>query len=212
MEQNIKYRLRFAVGFLLVMAIGMMGIATQVASQAIDTTEPVATTKSLNPVSDVYRFAVVDFSQLLDQAPQAQAVTQRLEIRFSARESELAQEKLQLENAQQNLALSSEDLSPEALIQSERDLRSRRRAYFRKLEDYREEVSIARNNSLQEIQDAIDHAIESVREQQNIDLVLRESQYMVASKRINITQDVLAYLEQQFQQQRDAVMLKPAEN
>lgn len=149
-----------------------------------------------------YRLAVVNLGKLLNEAPQALAETKRLESLFSSRESELSQEKLQLDNAQEALQLQADTLSEADRVQHERELRSRQRDYVRKLEDYREAVSIARNDSLQKVQDEIDQAVEAVRARDNIDLVFRESHYMAASERINMTDQVLAYLQQQFDQEQ----------
>lgn len=146
-----------------------------------------------------YRLAVVNLGQLLNEAPQSLAETKRLEALFSKRESELAQEKLQLDNSLQALQVERETTPATEFLQRERELRTKQRDYLRKLEDFREEVSSARNDSLQKVQDLIDRAVEEVRERDNIDIVFRESHYVAASQRVNMTQEVLTYLQQQFE-------------
>lgn len=146
-----------------------------------------------------YRLAVVNLGQLLNEAPQSLAETKRLEALFSKRESELAQEKLQLDNALQALQVEKETTPATEFLQKERELRTKQRDYLRKFEDFREEVSSSRNDALQKVQDLIDRAVEQVRERDSIDIVFRESHYVAASQRVNMTQEVLVYLQQQFE-------------
>lgn len=145
-----------------------------------------------------YRIAVVNLVKVLEQAPQAAAEGKRLESLFAAREAALAQEQLELQRAREALQ-STADVLPEAQrVQRERELRTLERDYSRKQEDLREEIRFAKDAALEKVQEQVEQAVEAVRAEGQIDIVFRESNYIVASARVNLTDKVLAYLQQQF--------------
>lgn len=148
--------------------------------------------------SPAYRIAVVNLVKVLEQAPQAAAEGKRLESLFAAREAALAQEQLELQRAREALQ-STVDVLPEAQrVQRERELRTLERDYSRKQEDLREEIRFAKDAALEKVQEQVEQAVEAVRAEGQIDIVFRESNYIVASARVNLTDKVLAYLQQQF--------------
>lgn len=148
--------------------------------------------------SPAYRIAVVNLVKVLEQAPQAAAEGKRLESLFSSREAALAQEQLELQRAREALQ-STADVLPEAQrVQRERELRTLERDYSRKQEDLREEIRFAKDAALEKVQEQVEQAVEAVRAEGQIDIVFRESNYIVASARVNLTDKVLAYLQQQF--------------
>ena len=152
--------------------------------------------------SPSYRLAVVNVVKVLEQAPQAAAEGKRLESLFAAREAALAQEQLELQRAREALQSTGETLPEAARIQRERELRTLERDYSRKQEDLREEIRFAKDAALEKVQEQVEQAVEAVRAEGQIDIVFRESNYIVASARVNLTDKVLAYLQQQFDSQK----------
>lgn len=151
-----------------------------------------------------HRLAVVNVVKVLEQAPQAAAEGKRLESLFAAREAALAQEQLELQRARETLQ-STGDVLPEAQrVQRERELRTLERDYSRKQEDLREEIRFAKDAALEKVQEQVEQAVEAVRAEGQIDIVFRESNYIVASARVNLTDKVLAYLQQQFDSAKEA--------
>lgn len=146
------------------------------------------------------RIAVVNVSRLLDQAPQAKAASEQLKAEYSPRELQLDAEQKRIQQLQDMLQrdTSSFAISADEKLQRERSLRKSQRAFSRKLEDFREDLRSARDRAFEGVQDQIFKAIGRVRQQQKIDLVLKESQYVAASDRIDITPQVLNYLQSQF--------------
>ena len=153
-------------------------------------------------VSPSYRLAVVNVVKVLEQAPQAAAEGKRLESLFAAREAALAQEQLELQRAREALQSTGETLPEAERIQRERELRTLERDYSRKQEDLREEIRFAKDAALEKVQEQVEQAVEAVRAEGQIDIVFRESNYIVASARVNLTDKVLAYLQQQFDSQK----------
>lgn len=153
--------------------------------------------------SPPYRIAVVNLVKVLEQAPQAAAEGKRLESLFASREAALAQEQLELQRARETLQSTGDTLPEAERVQRERELRNLEREYSRKQEDLREEIRFAKDAALEKVQEQVEQAVEAVRAEGQIDIVFRESNYIVASARVNLTDKVLAYLQQQFDNQKE---------
>lgn len=151
-----------------------------------------------------YRIAVVNLVKVLEQAPQAAAEGKRLETLYAGREATLAQEQLELQRARETLQSIADSLPEAQRIQRERELRTLERDYNRKQEDLREEIRFAKDAALEKVQEQVEQAVETVRAEGQIDIVFRESNYIVASARVNLTDQVLAYLQQQFDSSQPA--------
>lgn len=150
-----------------------------------------------------YRIAVVNMVVVLEQAPQAAAEGKRLEELYAGREQALKQEQIELQQLQEKFRQSADTLSQDVRVQNERELRALQRDYSRKVEDLREEIRIAKDAALEKVQEQVEQAVEAVRAQGQIDVVFRESDYIVASARVNVTDKVLAHLQQQFDKEQE---------
>lgn len=148
-----------------------------------------------------FRIAIVNVGTLLESSPQSKAANERLKAAFASREEELNKEQQAIQQAEADMAvrIESGSISEEEKLQQQRELRDRKRKNIRSLEDFREEVRTTRDIAVDNLQTQIIQAIGKVREQEQIDVVLRESDYIVASDRIDITTRVMQYLEQSFQ-------------
>lgn len=142
------------------------------------------------------RIAVVNLATLMEKSPQAQAASDKLKREYSPKEQELDTEKNAIKQAQDQLSAQVESgaLNAPDQLQQERDLRSRERTYTRNMEDFRDELRTARDIAMDGVQAVILQAIEEVRTREGIDLVFKETDYVTASKRIDMTEKVLAYL------------------
>lgn len=149
------------------------------------------------------RIAIVDVAKLLANAPQSKAADAKLKLSFVSREQNLDADKKVIRQREDDLAVGLQaGVLPDAeKVERQRELRDLQRNYAREMEDFREEVRIARDRAIDALQAEIVQAIVEVREREKIDLVLRESNYIVASDRIDITATVMQHLEQKFQAQ-----------
>lgn len=149
------------------------------------------------------RIAVVNMARLLENAPQSKAADARLKLDFVPREQKLAAEQKTIRQLEDKLSTGVQSgVLPEVdKVAGQRELRDLQRNYARAVEDFREEVRVARDAAIDALQAEIIQAIGDVREQEKIDLVLRESDYIVASDRIEMTAKVMQHLEKKFQAQ-----------
>jgi outer membrane protein len=149
------------------------------------------------------RIAIVNVATLLANSPQSKAADANLKSDFVPREQKLEADKKVIQQLEDELASRTEagSLPEDEKVQRQRELRDLQRNYARKMEDFREEVRAARDAAIDTLQEDIVKAIGEVREQEKIDIVLRESNYIVASDRVDITSKVMRHLEQKFQAQ-----------
>jgi outer membrane protein len=137
---------------------------------------------------------VVNVTFLMENAPQSEVASTQLKARFTPQEKKLAielDEINQLEIELNKIKESKGDV--ELLRQKERELRSRKRVRSRTLQDFREELRFARDAALDDVQKEVFKAIDEVRTQQDVDIVLQD--YVSASQRVDITPLVLEHLK-----------------
>jgi outer membrane protein len=148
-------------------------------------------------VAQDIRIGYVDMKRLLDAAPQVIAGRAELDIEFRPRNNELlADEELLLE-MEQELA-GAAGLTREQVAARQREIRNLRRSIERRREDLAEELNFRRNQQIKELGEEIELAVETVAKRQGYDLVL-SSPVAYASDAINITDEVLAFLETDYE-------------
>ncbi len=138
--------------------------------------------------------AVVNVTYLMEKAPQSEEASAELKRKFSPQERKLALELDELNKLEVELDKIKQSKTNIALQrQKERELRSRKRIRSRSLQDFREELRFARDSALDDVQKEVFRAIDEVRVQQDIDIVLQD--YLSASQAVDITPIVLEYLK-----------------
>jgi len=137
--------------------------------------------------------ATVDVRFLLKNSPQSNVATEQLKKRFQHREKEIESETASIQQLENELRQMTPDLSPDEIIQRKRELRDKSRSHNRVTEDYREDLRLARNNALEDVQKIVFQAIDSVRKKEGISVVIQD--YVSASPRSNITDKVLNHLQ-----------------
>ncbi|MBK8453591.1 MAG: OmpH family outer membrane protein [Thiofilum sp.] len=182
--------------------ISVLNVQAESESPTPPTTKP----STLNPTTPPPKVAImpsrtvvatVNVSLLLNRAPQSAAATEQLKQKYAPIEADLGHEQQAIQEVQDQLAQLPED----ERLQKDRDLRSRQRNYERAVEDYRAELRLARDEQLSQVQKQVIDAINAVRIQNKIDIVLKENDYIAASSQVDITNQVLDYLQQQFNTQ-----------
>ena len=89
-------------------------------------------------------------------------------------------------------------LSNEQILAREREIRNLRRSIDRRREDLAEELNFRRNAEIKSLGEEIELAVQTVAEREGYDLVL-SSPVAFASRKIDITDQVLEFLEVDFE-------------
>ena len=130
----------------------------------------------------------------MENAPQAEVASSNLKDKFLPQEQKLAEDLEQINRLEIELKkLIASKENDDIKRQKERELRSRKRARSRSLQDFREELRFARDAALDVVQKEVFSAIDEVRRQKKIDIILQD--YISASQRVDITPVVLGFLK-----------------
>ncbi len=143
--------------------------------------------------------AVVNVRYLLQHAPQSDAASKELKDRFLAKEKELDAEADAIRLFEESIRQSEGRITREEKIEKERELRSRKRSQNRALEDYREDLRIAKSAALDDVQKLVFETIDEVRKAKKIDIVIQD--YVSASERVDITETVIEYLAEKLKKE-----------
>lgn len=149
------------------------------------------------------RIGYVDMKRLLDNAPQVVAGREQLDVEFRPRNEALVADEARLRDMESDLEAAREgDLPSAEIMEMEREIRNLRRSIERRREDLSEELHYRRNAEIKSLSEEIEIAVEAVARQQGYDLVL-SSPVAYASDTIDITDQVLQFLEMDYQRRSD---------
>ncbi|HEY9148612.1 MAG TPA: OmpH family outer membrane protein [Gammaproteobacteria bacterium] len=151
--------------------------------------------------ADVPGIAFVNTPQVLEQAPQADAVRQTLKDEFSSRDAVLSAEQEKLKLLEEKLARDSVTMSGEQQRTMERDILSKKRELKRSRDEFAEDFNIRRNEELARMQREIARSIVSLAKEMGYELIL-ESGVIYASERVDITEKVIERLKKDFASSR----------
>lgn len=144
------------------------------------------------------KLGYVDGVRLLEEAPQAQEATRRLQREFASREEEIVRK-------QDEIRRMEEALERDGAVMSESDRRNRglevlslKRELRRMQEEFREDVNIRRNDALGGLQELIKETIQEVGASGKFDLIFYDG-IAYANKGLDITEQVLEGLAKRHQ-------------
>ncbi|MEJ2059529.1 MAG: OmpH family outer membrane protein [Gammaproteobacteria bacterium] len=139
------------------------------------------------------KIAVVNVSELMQKSPQAQAANDALKQKFSARESDLMKKRQALQKLNEQMKNEGDVMSAKKKENLQNEINDKSRTFSRELSAFQEDFNSARNEALGKLQKQIYNAIVQISEQGHYDIVLANN-VVYASKRVDITNEVLDYL------------------
>lgn len=147
------------------------------------------------------KIGVVNIALLLEQAPQARAASQALEKEFAPQQAALTKLAKTMDKKQKDYQRNKLVMSETQRLTTEREISMLNRDIQRKRNDIQELVNIRRNEKLVNLQNIVNAGIRKLGEEENFDLILYEG-IAYTNKRIDVTQQVLGFLNDQYKQQR----------
>lgn len=141
------------------------------------------------------RVAFVNTPQVLEQAPQAEAVRNTLQNEFAPRDANLVAEQQKVRALEERLMRDAAIMSDEERRRLERELLAQQRDLKRSRDEFSEDFNIRRNEELARMQREIAESIVNLAREKGYDLIF-ESGVIYASDRVDITDEVIARLKQ----------------
>jgi len=142
------------------------------------------------------RVGYVDMKQVLDNAPQVLEGREKLDLEFRPRNETLEFQERQTQTMEDRLQKG--DLSEDAKIRLDRELRDMRRNIDRQKEDLRDELSFRRTEEVQKLEDQINQAVQAIARDSGYDLIL-SSPVVYADPSLDITQLILDQLRLEYE-------------
>lgn len=142
------------------------------------------------------RVGYVDMKQVLDNAPQVLEGREKLDLEFRPRNETIEFQERQVQSMEDRLQLG--DLTEDAKLRLDRELREMRRNVNRQKEDLRDELSFRRTEEVQKLEDQINQAVQEIARDSGYDLIL-SSPVIYADPSLDITQLILDQLRLEYE-------------
>ncbi len=143
---------------------------------------------------DGARIGVVDVGYLIDNSPQAEAATERLEIEFQPRQREVTETRQLLDALREEAAEVEDDAERSTELQ--RRIVEIERRLVRAEQAFREDLNVQRNIELRNVREDILKSVADFATAQGFDVLLTEG-VVFASDRVNVTERILQQLREQ---------------
>ena len=162
---------------ILILLLFFMGVATSATAQQL-------------------RVGYVDMKQVLDNAPQVLAGREKLDLEFRPRNETIEFQERQAQTMEDRLQMG--DLTEDARLRLDRELREMQRNVNRQKEDLRDELSFRRTEEIQKLEDQINQAVDEIARNNGYDLIL-SSPVVYADPSLDITQLILDQLRLEYE-------------
>jgi outer membrane protein len=141
----------------------------------------------------------VNLPRLLQQAPQANQIRQQLQDEFSPRERQILAEQQTLQGLAERLERDGALMGEQERRTLERDLSQGGRELKRRQDEFLEDFNLRQNEELTNLQRTLIEQVQTYARAGNYDLIVGEPGILYVSEAIDITDAVLAALEEAFQ-------------
>ncbi len=144
-----------------------------------------------------YKVGFVDAAKVLEQAPQMEAASRRLEKEFEARNRGLVGVQKEIRTLENKLVRDGAVMSEAETSRTEREVRARKRELKRQQDEFRDDLNLRRNEELQKLQKKAIEAIQTLAKKEKFDLIVGDG-VVFASKRVDVTSKVIDLLKREF--------------
>lgn len=142
------------------------------------------------------KIGYVDASKVLDQAPQAEQVTNKLKQEFAPRDKALQQSRKELKDLEDKMARDGAIMSDAERGKLERDIMVKKRDLQNAADAFRDDLNLRRNDEMNKLLAVVQQAIVGIGKEQKYDLIVYEG-VAYASDAIDLTDEVLKKLKAQ---------------
>lgn len=140
--------------------------------------------------------AVIDYQRILREARAAQSIRDQIEKRREAYQGEISREEERLREADQAFAKQRSLLTPEALAEKRREFEKEVVEVQRMVQERRRKLDLASAAALNEVKKSLIEIVTGIAEARGFNLVLPSSEVLFFARSIDLTEEVLAQLDQ----------------
>jgi len=139
--------------------------------------------------------AVIDYQRILRDAAAARSIRDQIEVRRKAYQEEISKEEQRLHEADKAFAKQRSVLTPEAFADKRREFEQEVAEVQRMVQERRRALDDASAIALNEVKKALIEVVTSIADERGFNLVLPSSEVLFFSRRIDLTEEVLAKLD-----------------
>ena len=144
--------------------------------------------------------AVIDYQRILRDAAAAKSIRAQIEARRQAYQEEISKEEQRLHEADKAFAKQRSVLSNEAFAEKRRDFEQEVAEVQRLVQERRRELDNMAAAALNEVKAALIEIVTSIAEERGFNLVLPSSEVLFFSRSLDLTEEVLAKLDDRLPQ------------
>jgi len=143
------------------------------------------------------KIAVVNWSRLLEEAPQAKAAMAALQEEFQPRQKEIVQQQKDLKAKEDKLNRDGAVMAENERRNAEKDLREGQRDLQRKQNEWVEDLNLRRNEEIGKLQRSLQTEVEAFARTSGYDLIIGEG-VLYRNESLDITAQVLTALTSRY--------------
>lgn len=140
--------------------------------------------------------AVIDYQRILREARAAKSIREQIDQRREAYQGEIGREEERLREADQAFAKQRSLLTPEALAEKRRDFEKEVVEVQRMVQERRRKLDLASAAALGEVKESLIEIVTGIAEARGFNLVLPSSEVLFFARSIDLTEEVLAQLDE----------------
>jgi Skp family chaperone for outer membrane proteins len=140
--------------------------------------------------------AVIDYQRILRDAAAARSIREQIESRRKAYQGEISKEEQRLHEADKEFARQRSLLTPEAFAEKRRAFEEDVNEVQRLVQQRRRELDQVAEVALNEVKTALIEIVTGIAEERGFNLVLPSSDVLFFARKIDLTDEVLAKLDE----------------
>ena len=141
------------------------------------------------------KIGVINVARLIEQAPQSESVTKKLQDEFGPRQRDLTAMQTRLRTQQETFQRDAPVMGEEERLNLERQIRDGQRELERTQSVYLEDLNLRRNEELGKLQRDVLLKAQEYARAQKFDLLLADQSVIFGSTAVDVTEAVLAVLK-----------------
>lgn len=148
-----------------------------------------------------YRIGVIDAARVAEASPQKKAWEKVLQDEFARRQEEILEKQDQLHKLEDKLEREASTLSDENRQALQREIISRARLLKNTQDEFREDLALRQNELRAKLATQVREAVVEVAKAESVDIILGDG-VVFSSKRVDMSDKVIAKMEEQFKATR----------
>ncbi len=144
-----------------------------------------------------YKIAVIDAVRVAEASPQKKAWEDLLQKEFARRQEEIIEKQDQLQKLEDKLEREGASLGDDDRQNLQREIISRARALKNIQDEFREDLALRQNELRSKLATQVREAVVEVAKAESIDVIIGDG-VVYSSKRVDISDKVIAKMEEQF--------------